>query len=147
MPCNPVTLCRDLRNEGKEAVKNKTNLQALEMTYHWTRTLYDWYTQDFQTSETKSSKDIIWPIVLEADDIMLEPELVLKYAKIIGLNPTKLKFSWTPKRKEELDKLWDVERRMLSTISASAGIVKGKTASGIVIEEEVAKWMVEFGEQ
>jgi hypothetical protein len=28
-------------NEGKENVKNETNLQALEMTYHWSRTLYD----------------------------------------------------------------------------------------------------------
>jgi hypothetical protein len=57
-----------------------------------------------------------------------------------------LKFSWTPKRKEELDKLWDVERRMLSTISASTDIVEGKTASGIVIDDEVAKWKGEFGE-
>ena len=133
-------------NEGEEAVKNEANLQALEMTYHWTRTLYDWYTQHFQKPETGSSGDSIWPIILEADDIMLEPELVVKYAKIIGLDPTKLKFSWTPKRKEELDKLWDVERRMLSTISASAGILEGKTANGIVIDDEVVKWKVEFGE-
>jgi hypothetical protein len=133
-------------NEGKEAVKKEANLQALEMTFHWTRTLYDWYTQYFQTSEIKSSKDIIWPILLEADDIMLEPKLVFEYAKIIGLDPTKLKFSWTPKRKEELDKLWDVEKRMLSTISASAGILEGKTASGIVIDDEVVKWKGEFGE-
>ena len=110
------------------------------------RTLYDWYSQHFQNPETGSSGGSIWPIVLEADDIMLEPELVVKYAKIIGLDHTKLKFSWTPKRKEELDKLWDVERRMLSTISASAGILEGKTANGIVIDDEVMKWKIEFGE-
>jgi hypothetical protein len=127
-------------NEGKDAVKNEANLQALEMTYHWTCKLYHWYSQHFQTSETKSSKGIVWPIVLDADDIMLEPELVFKYAKIIGLDPAKLKFSWTPKRKEELDKLCDVEKRMLSTISASSGIVEGKIASGIVIDDEVVKW-------
>ncbi len=134
-------------NEGKEAVKKESKLLALEMTYHWSRTLYDWYIQQFAISESKSGERIIWPIVLDADDIMLEPKVVVKYAKVIGLDPTKLKFSWSPKNKEELDKMWSVERRMLLTISASAGIVEGKTSRGVVIDEEVGKWKAEFGEE
>jgi hypothetical protein len=78
---------------------------------------------------------------------MVEAEVVLKYAKIIGLDPAKLKFSWSPKSKEELDKIHPVEKRMLSTISASAGIVEGKTSRGVDINEEVKKWKVEFGDE
>jgi hypothetical protein len=78
-----------------------------------------------------------------ADDIMLEPELVLKYSRIIGLDAEKSKFSWDPARKEGLDEMWDVERWMLSTISSSAGIVKGKTSVGLDIDEEAKKWKME----
>ncbi|KAE9367517.1 hypothetical protein N431DRAFT_561474 [Stipitochalara longipes BDJ] len=132
-------------NNGKESVKNESKMLALEMTMHWTRTLYEWYRQQFAATKDMSS-DEIWPIIIDADDIMFGPEVVLKYAKIIGLDSKKLKFSWTPKSKEELDKMWDVERRMLSTISASAGIVEGKTSKGLDVDEETKKWKVEFGE-
>lgn len=133
-------------NNQKESVMDDEQLLALEMTMYWTRTLYDWYTQHFPRHES-SSTDVDWPIILDADDIMLEPEVVLKYAKIIGLDPGKLKFQWSAKSKEELDKMWNVERRMLSTISSSTGIVEGKTSKGLVLEEEVQKWKVEFGEE
>jgi hypothetical protein len=78
---------------------------------------------------------------------MIEREVVLRYSKIVGLDPTKLEFSWAPASKEELDKMRGPERRMRSTISASAGIVEGKTSTDLDIDEEMKKWRVEFGEE
>jgi hypothetical protein len=57
---------------------------------------------------------------------MLEPNLMPRYAKIIGLDPEKLKFSWNPKNKKEMDKMWNAGRRMLSTIPNSTRIVEGR---------------------
>jgi hypothetical protein len=71
-------------------VKNDAKLLALVVMMHWTWTLHDWCAQQFAKSEEKDS-DVAWPIVPDADDIMLEPDIVLRYAKIIGLDPAKLK--------------------------------------------------------
>jgi len=68
----------------------------------------------------------------------------VRYAKIIGLDPAKLKFSWNPKNKEEMNKIWNAGRRMLSTIPNSTRIVEGKTSKGLVLDDEVRKWKVEF---
>lgn len=138
--------CVDL--EGSEVARTESRQHALEMTVHWSRTLYDWYTRQLDTPVSSSDLDTTtWPIILDADDIMLEPELVLRYSKIVGLDPTRLKFSWAPASKEELDKMVAPERRMLSTLSASAGIVEGKTSTNLDIDEEAKKWRAEFGEE
>ncbi|KAF4624939.1 hypothetical protein G7Y89_g13230 [Cudoniella acicularis] len=132
-------------NEGAEAAKADP-MHALEMTVHWSRTLYDWYAQQFESLKSTSRIDYRWPIILDADDIMLDSEIVLQYATVIGLDPSKLKFSWTPAHKEEVEKMHPVERRMRSTISSSSGIVEGKTSKNLDIDVEAKKWKMEFGE-
>jgi hypothetical protein len=124
---------------GAEAAKNEA-YHAIEMTMHWSRTLYDWYTKQHTTFSP-------WPIILDADDIMLNPDLVRRYSQIIGLDPSKLRFEWSPTSEEELEKMGRARRRMVSTISASAGIVEGKTGVGIDIDVEAGKWKEEFGEE
>ena len=137
--------CVDL--EGPEVAKNEAGQHALEMTMHWSRTLYDWYTQQLNIPESNSEPNVTWPIILDADDIMIEPEVVLRYSIIIGLDPTKLRFSWASASKEELDKMQGPERRMRSTLSASEGIIEGKTSTNLNIDEEAKKWRAEFGEE
>jgi hypothetical protein len=78
---------------------------------------------------------------------MIEPEIVFRYSKIVGLDPIKLKFSWEPVSKEKLDKMPRTERRMRLTLSASAGIVEGKISINFDIDEEAKKWRLEFGEE
>ncbi|PMD54964.1 uncharacterized protein K444DRAFT_666901 [Hyaloscypha bicolor E] len=90
-------------NEGQDNVKNDAKLLALVMMMHWTWTLHDWCAQQFAKSEEKDS-DVAWPIVPDADDIMLEPDVVLR-------------------------------------------IVEGKTSKGLVLDDEVRKWKVDFGEE
>lgn len=128
-------------SEGVEAGEKKL---PLVMTLHWTRTLYDWYTQH----PRKPEYDATWPLVLEADDIMTEPEVIVRFCEITGMDPTKLQFTWTPTSKEDLAKLHDdVSRRMLSTLSASNGVMRGKTSADLDIDTEAKKWREEFGER
>jgi hypothetical protein len=129
-------------NEGKENVKNGVKLLALEMTIHRMLTPHDLYHRNCKIR--REGLRLAWPIVLDAVDIMPEPNLMLRYAKIIGLDPAKLKFSWSPKNKEEMDKMWTAGRRMLSTIPNSTRIVEEKTSKGLVLDDEVRKWKVEF---
>lgn len=49
--------------------------------------------------------------------------------------------------KEELERMPGHIRRMRSTIDGSHGIVQGKTAKGLDMDEEVAKWKAEFGDE
>jgi hypothetical protein len=136
--------CVDL--EGAEAAKNESG-HALEMTMHWSRTLFDWYTQHNNQSASIADPNVNWPIIIDADDIMIEPEVVVRYSKIVGLDPARLIFSWDPATKEELEKISRVGRRMRSTILASAGIVEGKTSTNIDVSEEAEKWRLEFGDE
>lgn len=78
---------------------------------------------------------------------MREPDIVRRYSQILGLDQEKLKFEWTPTGEDELKKMGNAERRMRSTISASGGIVEGKTAEGIDVDVEAVKWKEEFGEE
>jgi hypothetical protein len=55
--------------------------------------MYDWYIEYFKREKPANT---LWPIVLDADDIMTNPELVRHYAKLIRMDPTKLKFTWAP---------------------------------------------------
>jgi hypothetical protein len=119
---------------------------ALDMTLHWMCTLFDWYTQCLSKSESGSDADVTWPLVLEADDIMTEPEVIITFCEIVGMDATKLQFAWRPASEDDLAQLRPVERRMLSTLSGSAGIIKGKTSANLDIDVEAKKWREEFGE-
>jgi len=135
--------CVDLN--GAEAARTES-AHALEMTMHWSRTLFDWYALQIKTSASDSDPEVTWPIILDADDIMMEPEVVIRYSETVGLDPTRLKFSWVPASEEELGKMHGTERRMRSTMSASTGIVDGKTSIDLDVNVEAKKWRLEFGE-
>lgn len=136
----------DLNLQGA-GVKKSEVMRNLEMTMRWSRILYDWYTQEHSQSESSLGDDVTWPIILDADDIMTEPELVMRYSKILGFDESKLRFLWEPASKEEWDKMHRAEKAMRSTIAASAGIVEGKTSVNVDIDEEAKKWRSEFGNE
>jgi hypothetical protein len=110
-----------------------------ELTMRWHRTLYEFFAEHF-------ANDNVWPIVLDADDIMTRPELVSKYAKLAGLDDSKVRRSWEKAGDKDLNKLSTVEQRMLSSINASTTIDNSKVAGNIDIDQEVVKWTQEFGE-
>lgn len=119
----------------------------LFMTFPWQRRLHDWYLSQSASLNLANDKDVSWPIVLDADDIIADPAVVVRYCDIIGINAEKLKFEWAPVTADERAKIGNpAVERLLSCILASSGIQKDKVATNINIVAEAVKWKKEFGD-
>ncbi|KAI1817546.1 hypothetical protein GGS20DRAFT_14768 [Poronia punctata] len=112
----------------------------VESTLKFVRALHEFYVGHF-------GPDSQWPVVLDADDIITHPELVIKYAGMVGLDAEKLKFSWEKMSPEKLESLPPAQRIMIQTLSSSTGLLREKVAGKICIAEEAKKWKCEFGEE
>ncbi|CEJ92240.1 hypothetical protein VHEMI07902 [[Torrubiella] hemipterigena] len=117
------------------------------MTLRWTRMLYIWYkqTSKMQHPWPYEQDNVEWPVVLDADDVINSPALVQEYAEMLGLDPTKLAFSWTPATKAELSQMDTATKRYLDTLLGSGKIMKDKTSDNVDISTQVEKWTAEFG--
>lgn len=129
--------CQDFEVDGFRRPNDQP--MVVERTMKWVRTLYEFYNEYF-------GEENQWPLVLDADDIMKNPELVTKYARLAGLDPSKLRFSWDKASDEEVKQLPHVQQIMLSSINASSKVDPSKIAGDIDIEKEAIKWREEFGE-
>ncbi|KAF2752865.1 hypothetical protein EJ05DRAFT_235568 [Pseudovirgaria hyperparasitica] len=112
-----------------------------ECSLKWSRSLYDWFVQN------RNQDDSTFPTILDADDFIAQPEFLIEYSQLVGLDASKLLFEWNKKTTEELEAINFKIRRMTDTLNASSGIIKGKVSLGLNIEEEVQKWKEEFGEE
>lgn len=124
------------------------------MTMHWTRLLYDW---------SLEQPDVpVAPPVIDAHDLIHNPEIVLKLCEQTGLDKSAVQFEWAGKNEkksqhwachnpdagaEEVKMHQLAARVMLSTLESSSGIVKDKAPETIDIAAEAAKWRDEFGEE
>jgi hypothetical protein len=101
------------------------------MSMKHSRALYDWYS----ANATK------WkPQVIDADDIMNNPAVVRQLCVETGLDPDAIQYEWEERHEKD-----PVHARMLSTIYASKGIIKGLDARSLNIETEKTKWTAEWG--
>ncbi|KAJ5106686.1 hypothetical protein N7456_003361 [Penicillium angulare] len=114
------------------------------MTIRWSRMIYDWY--DKQKSSCRENGMNKRPIVLDADDIMTRPEVVIEYCNLVGLDSTKAKFSWKPLSSDKMDAMDPEFLRMKDTLHASDGVRQDKIAAGLSLVKEAVKWKKEFGE-
>lgn len=131
------TAQKGVEMDGKGRATNEP--YEVETTLDFVRALYEFYVDHF-------GQDSQWPVLLDADDVISSPELVMKYAELVGLDADKLRFSWEKMGQEQLEKLMPAEKIMLSTVNASTGVDKGKIAGNIDIDGEAEKWRNEFGE-
>lgn len=107
--------------------------------------MYDWYLEYFKKAKPTST---LWPIVLDADDVMTNPQLVRHYATLIGMDPAKMKFSWDPATKtESLAMRESMISKLTTTINGSAGVLKEKAWVGLNLDTKAQEWRVEFGEE
>ncbi|KAL2194444.1 hypothetical protein P885DRAFT_62923 [Corynascus similis CBS 632.67] len=120
--------------------RKKEGPLKVETTMRWFRFLYEFYRAHFP-------KDSLWPIVLDADDIMRTPQLVAKYAPLAGLDPTRLRFEWDRVPEERFRAMPKSMQVMTGTISSSSRIDPSKVAGDVDIDTEAAKWRAEFGEE
>lgn len=127
------------------------------MDLFWQRHLYDWYADYYhhlnlsRSSRAKPgpSDEPTWPIVLDADDIIDDEShvLITRLCSLVGLDASKLRFSWDPAAEEDLAGVDDLQKVFLSTLTESNGIRRDKSAAKIDnIDEEAKKWRAEFGE-
>lgn len=140
-----------LDNEAREAVLDRC------MTLVWSRALYDWFLEQADTTTGVEGEGVVdgdanvcaRPIVIDADDVMNFPvETVGRLCELVGLDGQGLRTTWV--RTTEGEGYGDqgpMERRMMSTLWSSEGVVEGKTAIGLDVEEEARKWREMFGEE
>lgn len=122
------------------------------MTLRWTRKLFDWCLE--QPDEPTV------PLVVDAHDVIHNPESVVRFCEAAGLDTDAIRFDWsdedggkgseTAKRSNGLmdsDMHQKASRIMLSTLEASKGIVKDKAPATVDIKAEAEKWREEFGSE
>ncbi|GIC93026.1 uncharacterized protein Aud_009505 [Aspergillus udagawae] len=142
----------NLEKEGFAGHHEIQPLMELHSTLKWTRLLYDWCCERGTQSISAEQLDKCFPILLDAQDVIHCPEVVLKYCELIGMSPAEVKFAWDsagsgnsqydvpgvgPKTPEEV---------MMSTLNHSSCLIKEKTPATVDIALERGKWDVEFGE-
>ncbi|KKK26964.1 hypothetical protein ARAM_006060 [Aspergillus rambellii] len=99
------------------------------------RRLFDWFESDAGT---------LPPVLLDADDVIRQPEVVRRYCQMVGLDPTKVRFTWTAG--EEIDNNL-VRATFMRTLKESSGVIMEKAPDVVDIEHECQKWKEEFGEE
>jgi hypothetical protein len=127
---------------SSDSSKAKIQQQAAMVnTYHWTRSLYDCYKLSFGTQG----------IILDADDIMANPQLLVNVSKTIGLDPSRLKFTWTATQTPEEIAAKAAQNpqhlEFMETLDRSTGIVQDKTRLSINLDREKGKWREQFGSE
>jgi hypothetical protein len=100
------------------------------LTLRHSRAVYDWYAENAREMK---------PRVIDADDIMNNPDAVRQLCIETGLDPEAVQYSW-----EEVQEEDPLKARFKSTINASKGIIKGLDARSLDIEAEKTKWKAEF---
>jgi hypothetical protein len=136
----------DLSSPEEMAAKSPVQNLKFSTTMSRARKLYTWFRDHSRLCQSPDIHGVQWPVILDADDIITNPELIRRYAALVNLDPEKLRWEWDPVPKENQEQLGDAEKRMRSTVNNSRGILKGKTMEGVVLEEEVKKWKEEWGD-
>lgn len=106
------------------------------MTYTYTRVLYDWY----MSCVGNNGKP---PIVLDMNDIIHDPAIVVKVAEAVGLDPSKVQTKWDP---VSLPDDTPIRRKVFCrSIYQSSGPLKEKAILEVDIDEQKNRWVEEFG--
>ena len=144
LPVNVLGTDPDSQDDGVQGAL-MTN-----MTWKWSRYLVDWCAEHQPPSQQ--------PLVLDAHDVIHNPDVVLKFCELAGLDRDAVQFSWEDGHQLDLgsekSKLggdggmnFDLQAAdiMTSTLRTSKGVIKEKTPASVDVDAEVVKWKEEFG--
>lgn len=117
------------------------------MTWKWTRYLYDWCAEHSAASRP--------PLILDAHDVIHNQDVVLRFCEMTGLDKSAVQFEWNDDGRGEKTLrgengyVWNVQSEaahiMTSTLKESKGVIKDKTPGIVDIDAEAEKWKEEFG--
>ncbi|KAL6153388.1 hypothetical protein ACJQWK_03960 [Exserohilum turcicum] len=113
----------------------RSALAKIGLTLEPQRALYDWYLE-------RSRDTNIIPRVIDADDVMNEPETVRRLCLQTGLDPDAVVYEWETRHYDN-----PLKARFFSTIGSSRGIIPGLDAKGKSVQTEMEKWVKEFGQE
>ncbi|GIK00970.1 hypothetical protein Aspvir_005000 [Aspergillus viridinutans] len=150
------SLCRAMQKFRQSGVSQREDIvgsMETKLTLKWTRMLYDWCLEQPDLPGK--------PLVVDAQDVIHDPQVMVRYCEETGLDPSALQFEWESKQEvleqtlgseSQSQKKPDVdfdkaEAVMLSTLLRSTGIIKDKTPTVVDITAEVKQWKEEFGEE
>lgn len=107
------------------------------------RNLYDFYKRHFE-----ARGESIWPIVIDASDIIQNPDVLKEYCKTIGLETSKMVSEWEAYEIPDGEDFFvsTAIKQMLITVAGSKGLVKDKAPTDINIDNEAKAWRHKFGE-
>ncbi|PKY02348.1 hypothetical protein P168DRAFT_240372 [Aspergillus campestris IBT 28561] len=131
------------RNSCRDRMKIGKHLRE-QMTFSYTRCLYDWYTSYFRKIDEEGRANTKGPILLDSFDLINDSRLVVVLAEELGLDRSKVQFSWDSDSYPCADRMKRVFRR---TLNASTGVIKDRAIvdSNMVVLEQ--KWKEEFGDE
>jgi hypothetical protein len=109
------------------------------MTMHWTRKLYDFYAAYFSNDYLRPQPDddpATWLLVLDADDVMTRPSVLVRFCDLSGLDSTRLRFEWE-KENRDYPRAFKVAR---TTLDGSTEIDTSEVAGVIELDMEAEQW-------
>lgn len=128
---------------GGEAEVQKNIMESL-VSIRPVRNLYDFYKRHFE-----AEGDSMWPVVIDANDIIQNPEVLKEYCETIGLEPSRIVSEWeaydVPGHEDFF--MSEAMKQMLTTVAGSNGIVKDKAPTDINIDIEAKVWRNKYGEE
>ncbi|KAE8360426.1 hypothetical protein BDV27DRAFT_167845 [Aspergillus caelatus] len=130
--------------DGDEYLRSEQGRRVCRniMTLRWSRQLYNFYVQHFNGTETSTRNEITWPLILDADDIMTNPAVVIRFCENLGLDTTRLRFQWDKDEQKRRPGIMAFR----STIDGSTGIdVSKASGENIDLDESAKQWREEFG--
>jgi hypothetical protein len=141
----------DLEKEGHASHHELQPMLKLNSTLKWTRLLYDWYCQRRAKPCSNHNDGVCFPLLLDAEDVINHPEVVVRYCELIGMDRTKLKFEWSSEVPEGTSNLPNgatqktPEAVMKATLKQSSTLLKEKAPVGLDMALEAERWKKEFG--
>ena len=131
-----INLCHDKMEVGKHIQE--------QMTFSYTRCLYDWYVRYFRESSEEDRASSTSPILLDSSDLINDPRLVSALAERLGLDQTKVQLSWDSGTRTYADEVRNIFQR---TLNSSTGIIKEKAVVDFNMAVLESKWKKEFGDE
>jgi hypothetical protein len=133
------SLFRAIRHEGFN--REVKELGPVERSLIWQRKLLEFYEKSHRDGRGDE------PLVLDADDMMTSQGLMVKYAKVAGLDPEKLLFSWEKTPQEVVNSMPPFVQHMLGSLNSSEKVDLSKVGGDIDVSQEAVKWRDEFGDE
>ncbi|KAH8430726.1 uncharacterized protein LDX57_008389 [Aspergillus melleus] len=110
------------------------------MALRCVRKLYNFYAQHFSKSQQDQGT---WPVVIEFDDIIFQPEILVKLCEITGLDSSRVRLTWDTKCTDEPPE-WQAFR---GTLYESTKIDPSRAVGEVDLDKGSVKWREEFGEE